>query len=105
MGTYFTDDKQNSISNWYHRGGTSGVQIAPGVYAGFGHATNKGNLDEHDIFVWTLQLSDDSSSKAIFNIRHVMTDHEVDFSLTDPCSINKIQGKWYLITSESAGRW
>ena len=34
-----------------------------------------------------------------------MTDHEIDYQITDPTSVFTMNGKWYLTTTESSERW
>jgi len=39
------------------------------------------------------------------NTHTIITDHDIDHQLADPTSIFRVNGKWYLITTESSGRW
>jgi len=100
--------ESNTSEEWHIRGGSAGFEISPGLYGGFGHLTNIENEHHHDIHFWTLDLTkktNDGSIIPIVNTHHIMTDHDIDNQLTDPTSAFRVNGKWYLITTESTGKW
>ena len=104
----YESDNVEEKEMWHYRGGSAGFEISPGLYGGFGHLTNMVNDQHHDIHFWTLDLTkktDDGAITPVVNSRPFMVDHAIDYLLTDPTSAFKVNGNWYLSTTESPSKW
>lgn len=83
------------------RGGTPGVLLEPGVYAGFGHrtTTDSGVLTHHP-FVWRLL-----TNRWRYKLESGLVELPDRWRICDPTCILERGGKWFLITAQSPLAW